>query len=244
MKTKLRIILFLVSLNIWGQDINFGVNFGATAYNRFVLKGDSYQPTNSFYTYTEEKPGSGYIINKHKFFNTITFGASARISRKKIGLNIDPQFLLEYIQFNFKTPYDNRRILSRRGYRIPIYLTYHLFNNPQSIHFNAGIIFQEEINFDYQAPDLGYYFSENKAYDNNINYGKNHLKNVFYSNDQLKLKYLVGLGKRINRLDYNLRYVADLNSKLLGTRWQIEFSMLFYFLSKEEFSTKNYLYEE
>lgn len=244
MKIKLTIISILLGIVIWGQDVNFGVNFGTTPYNRFILKGESYQPSNNFYTYTQEKPGSGFIINEHKFFNTVTFGASARISRKKIGLNIDPQFLLEYIQFNFKTPYRNRRIMSRRAYRIPIYLTYHVFNNPESIHFNIGIILREEINYEYQVPDLGYYFSENKPYDNNINYGKDHLKNVFYSDDQLKFQYLIGFGKRINRLDYNLRYVADLNPKLLGTRWQIELSMLFYFLSKEEFSTKNYLYEE
>ncbi|MFK8038896.1 MAG: hypothetical protein AB8B74_11435 [Crocinitomicaceae bacterium] len=245
MKIRLTLISILIGLSVFGQDVNFGINFGTNPYNRLVLKGDIYQPVNSFYSYTSEKKGSGFVIDEHKLFNTITFGASARISRKKIGLNIDPQFLFEYIRFNFKSPYQSKRVMSRRGFRLPIYFTYHLFNNPESIHINAGFILSGEINYDYQVTGVSYYFSEEEPFETNLDYSQDHFKGVFYSGDgKPNFQYMVGFGKRINKLDYNLRYVTNLGSKLQGSRWQVEMSILFYFISKEEFSTKNYLYEE
>ncbi len=247
MKLGFVIISALFSFLVLGQDVNFGINFGTNPYNRFKFENDqsSFKPENSFYTYGPKVPGENIIFDEHKFFNTIHFGLSARISRKKIGLNIEPQILFEYIRFRFKVPYQSNRILSRRAYRIPIYGTYHLFNNPLALHINAGIIISTNKYFDYQQPDPEYYVTDQGAWEKSINYGDNHLYNVFYDDALVNMDYMLGIGKRINNLDYNLRYVNSIgNGDLRGVRWQIELTMNFYFLSKEEFSTKNYLYEE
>ena len=240
-------ILFLMSHFSFTQDVIFGANFGVNPFNKFkfINTTDYYKPINSFYTYTSEQPGTGIIVDEQKFFITVHFGLTARVSRKKIGFNFEPQFVLEYSRIKFNSPYRNTRVLSNKGLRLPMYFTYHLFNNPLALHLNAGIILTSVTYYDYQQPDLVYYATNEEPYVNTINGGDNHFYNVFYDKSEITAQYLIGFGKRINRLDYNLRYVSNLSSsKLTGTRWQIELHMNFFFLSKEDFSTKNHLYEE
>ncbi|MFK8044509.1 MAG: hypothetical protein AB8B72_03370 [Crocinitomicaceae bacterium] len=246
--------LFLTSISVliltvaFTQDVNFGVNFGINPFNKFkfVNSSDLYQPLNSYATYQAQDKGSGLIFNENKFFNTVHFGASLRISRKKIGLHIEPQMLYEYIQFTFEAPYpDHSRILSRRGFRLPIYATYHLFNNPLALHLNVGLILQSMQVYDYQRPNITYYTALEEPYTDPDNYGERHFYDVFYNNNQFNTNYMVGLGKRFNQLDYNLRYVSGVNANSVrGKRWQIELHINFFFLSKNEIISKNYLYEE
>ena len=248
MRLIIVIISFFISAISLSQDVNFGINFGVNPFTsyKFIHNSDTYKPAHSFYTYTAKEQGTGIIVDEKKFFNTIHFGFSARISRKKIGVNFEPQMVLEYSRFNFTgTSKNNIRVLSRKGLRLPIYITYHLFNNPLAIHLNAGLILSSTNYYDYQAPDNDFFTSSDSAYVNTINNGTKHFYDVFYDRSELTTQYMVGFGKKLKRLDYNLRYVNSLaNSSLLGTRWQIELHLNFFFLSKAEFSTKNYLYEE
>lgn len=239
-------VISIICGQVLAQDLNFGVNFGTNPFNKFKFEhvSDTYNPANTVYVYTAENAGTGEIINTQKLFNTIHFGISARFSRKKLGINIEPQFMFEYNRLRFDSPYANNRILSSRSVRIPIYATYHLFNNPLSLHVNAGIILSSNIIYDYQQPPITFFTTAEPPYSNTINYGDNHFNEVFYDDSQLITQWMLGIGKKIGKLDYNLRYVNNLNSNLKGDRWQIELHINFFFLSKDEVSTKNYLYEE
>jgi len=246
--------LFLISISLLlcsaasAQDVSLGVNIGTNPYNRLKVNSSSdwFKPENSFAIYQTENPGSGVIIDEHKFFNTVHFGASLRLTRKKIGVNFEPQLLFEYMAFTFNTQFPNfHRVLSRKGLRLPVYATYHLFNNPMSVHFNAGFIFQSmEVN-DYQRPETDFYATELEAFSSYVDYGDDHFNEVFYSRKGANINYMLGIGKRINNLDYNLRYVSAIDqSKLTGTRWQIELHINYFFLSQNDFLSKKYLYEE
>lgn len=250
---RILIVLYMVVWSAFAaqaQDINFGFNFGTNPYNKYFFKysSDWYTPPRNAYIYNATSPGTGIIVDQQKFFNAYHFGASMRISRKKIGINLEPQMYLEYAVLNFTEPYKNSRVLNSRGYRIPIYLTYHLFNNPLALHINAGLIIGTFKFNDYSLPDLTYYVTEKEPYGTteNTNTGDNHFYEVFYDEktSSFSKQYMLGFGKRVNKLDYNLRYVNHFGNDLLGQRWQIELHVNFFFISKEEFKAKNYLYEE
>jgi hypothetical protein len=240
-------LLFFAQIT-FGQDVNFGMNFGTNPFSKFSFTSESdiYLVPDSYYTYVSENIGTGVIVDKSKLFNAVHFGLSLRVSRKKIGLNIEPSMYLEFNRFKFQNPYENIRIMSQRGFRLPIYATYHLVNNPLSVHLNAGFIFSRYNIYDYSQPDLFFYTNEGPAYTQTVNHGENHFKDVFYKKNtgEVTTNFMLGVGKRIKQLDYNLRYVGALQNDLLGSRWQIEFHVNFFFISKDEFNTKNYLYEE
>jgi hypothetical protein len=242
------ILLLLLSQSIFGQDLNFGINFGTNPFSRylFINNSDLYKVPGSYYTYISEKQGSNIIFDESKAFNAVHAGLSLRLSRKKIGLNIEPSIFLEFTRFKLETPYENVRIMSRRGFRLPIYATYHFVNSPLSIHLNAGIILGRYNIFDYSQPDLLFYTNEGPAYSQTVNHGENHFKNVFYKNNKgdFTTNFMLGFGKKINKLDYSLRYVSTVQNELLGNRWQVELHINFFFISKEEFKSKNYLYED
>ena len=243
-KQYIHLLLLLVSGQLFGQEIKLGVNVSSNIVQHFSFEGESYQPANSFYTYYPSVPGSNVLVNQFKFFNGITFGANARFSRKRLGLVFEPQLKFEINELRFDTPYDNDRMLNRRAFRFPLFVTYHLIKNVNSPYLIGGAMVCFENNFDFQQLETEYYIGSQSAYESNVDFGANHFEGVFY-NGRIRTNYMLGIGKKSGKYDTSIRYVATLTPEnYLGNIWQLELNIAYYFLSNKDLTRKNYLYEE
>lgn len=209
---------------------------------------DSYRPDSSNFTYYKNDPTDKYLINKFKSFNAFAVGFNVKVTRKKLSLIIEQQFGIESSRFRFKFPFPDPfyRVLNKKFYKTNIIGTYHLVKNLNSPYLIGGIMFSFAKINDYQSPKLSFYFSdESLDFKNKINEGDYHFNDVFYNDDaSYQTKIILGIGKKIKKTDYSIRYTNLLSTKNLGKTHQIEFNISYYFLSSKDFTKSNYLYED
>ena len=255
--TKIRftylLLLFYVS-NAYSQEVKLGIHVGTNAFQKVDFKALYYQPKGSDYLYMPEKIGSNVIINQFYIGNNLRIGGNVRLSRKKIGLNFEPEILLEIIQLKFNTPYVSERFMNKKSLRLPISGTYYFFKNINTPYIILGGIWSFETVFDFQRPSNSFYTGTQEGiYDDKINFGDNHFESIFYDSDyKFRYQYMIGLGQQIKKINISARYVNYIpnfdkileNNNFRGSIWQVELNLSYYFLSNKDITKKNYLYEE
>ncbi|MFD1553935.1 hypothetical protein DNU06_13980 [Putridiphycobacter roseus] len=248
------LLLFLCIQNGYAQEIKLGIHVGTNAFQKVDFKAPYYKPEGSNYTYTPEKAGSNSLINHFNVANNLKLGANIRFSRKKLGLNFEPEILLEIIQLKFNAPYLSERLMNKKSLRLPFFGTYYLFKNINTPYLILGGIWSFETVYDFQRPSNNYYTgTQEGVYEDKVNFGDNHFEGVFYDTEQkFRYQYMIGIGQQVKKINMSARYVNYVpnfenlieNNVFRGTIWQIEFNLSYYFLSNKDVTKKNYLYEE
>lgn len=242
-KITILILFFILNKSVNAQDLKLGFLVGTNVYQNTQVDTAIYSPTNSYNTYIENEEGKG-IINKHVIFNSINTGLIFNFSFKKFTFNIEPQYYYQRTTFYFEKPYPTERVIGKRAFRLPVYSTYKFFKNKNSIYGLAGLVFNVEKNYDFQAPGVGFYVGPDPLYENEINFGDDHFKGILYD-DYNYWNYVVGFGKKINRFNYSVRYLNQFNitkHSILAKTWQIELSVNILLLSYSDFTKKHFLY--
>lgn len=244
-RIQIAVILAVITSSVRAQEFNLGGNFGFNIFQKTTLDLAVYQPENSYYTYFESNNGAG-LIDKNSFLNGLHFGGSVNFMYKRLGVYLEPQFYYQRSVLEFEQPYITERVLAKKGFRMPLYFTYKFYKKARSAYSIIGLSLVKEKNWDFQNPGVGYYLGDEVLYNNSIDLGDDHFKDVLY-NDQAYWNLMIGLGKHLGRMNTSVRYLVPLGREkkgLQGKMWGLELGINFFFLSTKELTQKHHLYVE
>lgn len=238
-------VLFLNPTS-WGQELEMGMSFATNAYQRTHLGDVSFTSQNGYITYFERREGQG-VIDKHNVFNSIVAGTVFSFSYKRFTVVAEPQFSFQRSVFRFDEVYTIDRIVGKKSFRLPFFITYKFFKSEKSIYGLAGVTFHRERVYDYQDPGSSDVFMSGKPpYTNTPDFGNYHFYGAIYD-EYPYFNSTFGLGKKFNRINVSLRYnrLLDITRHdILATIWQVELHVGFKLLSTKDFTRKHYLYVE
>ena len=246
MKKGLFIILTLVytSTTVIAQEVRFGIVGGTAPVKKVELDIPFLLPSNSYYAYVEENPGSG-LVNDWKVFSSVHLGAIINFSYRRFSLNAEPQFYIERSRYRFPYYYvDMERIIGAKAFRMPLYFTYKFFKKEKSSYLLFGLNIIKETNWDIQFPGDGYYLNGKPLHHEAENFGDDHFQNVLYDG-KTYLNLNVGLGKQFKNINSSLRFqmpIGKVNDRLPVRTFKVEWTVSWLFLSTKDFTKKHPLY--
>lgn len=237
--------LLILSATNWAQDVNIGVTFGFNAYQRTDLDRAIYSPANSYFTYVEEDKGKG-LMNDNGFLNSAYIGVAMNYSWKRINCFLEPQFFYQRSYYNPYAPYNLFRVLGKKAFRMPIYITLNWFKKATSPYFLIGINLIHEKNIEFQSPDGYYYFGSDALYNETFFVGDNHFEGLLYQ-DGTYFNYMVGIGKKFKRFYGAINYQNKLRftkHTIEANIQRVEISTTFILFNTEKLRKKHFLYVE
>lgn len=244
MKKLLYIACFLSVANVsFAQEVRLGLNIGTTPLRRVLLDTAIYSPENSYHTYIESNLGEG-LINDFKAFNSVNIGAIFNFSYRRWSFNIEPQYFYQRAAYRFQQPVELKRVIGAKGFRMPFYFQYKFFKKENSSYFIFGWNVTKANYWDFQHPSEGFYFSNEAAYQGNLDFGDDHFVNVLYDSKSY-VSGVIGLGKQFKKLNSSLRLqapVGKVTERLPVETWRLEWTFSWYFLSTKDFTKKHPLF--
>ena len=244
MKKLIQIACFISLANTSiAQEVRLGLNLGTTPLKRVLVDTAIYSPANSYYTYIESSEGAG-LIDSYKVFNSVNIGAILNFSYRRWSFNLEPHYFYERGAYRFKQPVELKRVIGAKGFRMPFYFQYKFFKKENSSYFIFGWNITKANYWDFQHPSEGFYFSNEQAYQGNLDVGDDHFKGILYD-DQSYVSGILGLGKQFKKMNSSLRIQAPIgkvNERLPVQSWRIEWTFSWFFLSTKDFTNKHPLY--
>ncbi len=229
--------------NSTAQDLEFGLLTGGSLYQQIKWERAYYKPPNAYHTYIENNLAGG-LVNKNSVLNGVHFGISTQLKYKRFAGTVEPQYFYQRTQLNFDRPFFVQRIIGKRAFRMPIYVSYKVFKNPKSPFLLAGLNLIKEKNWDFSAPGFDAYFGSEENYLFQIDLGDDHFEGMLYDNHWY-WNYMLGFGMILENWNYSLRFQQRLDitkHKVEASIFQVEMVVNVKLFSSKDFTKKHFLY--
>lgn len=238
-------MLIFTVFKLNAQDLEFGLLLGGNLYQHTQWDRAIYKAPNSYHTYVENNSESG-LLSKNAVLNGIHFGISTQLKYKRLTGTIEPHYFYQRTYLSFDRPFFVERIVGKRAFRMPIFISYKVFKNPKSPFLLGGFNLIKEKNYDFSSPGFDYYYGNSEDFIFQLDLGDDHFDGMLYDN-RWYWNYMLGFGIMLEKWEYSFRFQQrfDITKHSIEAKiFQVEMVAKINLFTSKDFTKKHFLYVE